>query len=160
MHLLTTRLYNVYRGDFINLLKKNDYKSLVNKKDWREVSVDLKKSVKNLSNNRLSLLHLQYLQSQMRMLSIDHFVSVVHNCIPRLPIIESVYSISRDAGFHSATKFWGGSATSEWALSLGRLWDVFFGKFLDASRLLLGNFLRQKQNISSLILCIVVIYRA
>ena len=38
----------------------------------------------------------------------------------------------------------GGSPTIKWALSLGRLWDVF---------------LRQKQN-SSLILCIVVIYRA
>ena len=44
--------------------------------------------------------------------------------------------------------------TSEWALSLGRLWDVFWGKFLDASRLPLGNILMQKLNISS---CIVVI---
>ena len=56
----------------------------------------------------------------------------------------------------SSDKILGGKR-NEWVLSLGRLWDVFWGKFLDASRLLLGNFLRQKQNISSLILCIVVI---
>ena len=36
------------------------------------------------------------------------------------------FTVGKDR-ISSSDEIFGGSATSEWALSLGRLWDVFFG---------------------------------
>ena len=62
------------------------------------------------------------------------------------------------SGFHSATNFGGGGEARGVGiysmLSLEGLWDMFFGKFLDASRLL---YIILKAEKLSVILCTAVI---